>query len=392
MKGIKMENISGNISHAYYFISLRWESKKSFTDSIKARFPSAVVYDRTAQYKDAPHIADLQTAERFLHGGGQTYDAARVFLPDMGCTMLVFIPDSRVLCVSHHYSFKDKTSDELIALRQSGQFKPLSFPSFPSCSFDELSGRLCGELGVEFKPVCKSFLLEITHMSPHYDTADELESAEMPLLYGLLSGDEGYAFVPQSVKLGGLAHTWGSRSYMRLYAYDEAFLFINLLDSRERSRYLMRQDEFGGKIYGGVDDYFKMGSCPLTVNHGILFSVEFVMALKALINGVSAYRNRSRQHTSFYRRIKEAGDYRRRVLSVLQKAEGVEISEIGALGKVIQDSQRISPLVEKVKYMLELLEADLNLMYSERNNILITFLTVLGLLLAFMQVILAVAA
>ncbi|MBR2742367.1 MAG: hypothetical protein IKD89_02135 [Clostridia bacterium] len=384
-----MENVSGNISYAYYFISMSWDSKKAFSDSVRRAFPTAIIYDKTADYKSVPYISDLQTAERFLQGGGQTYDALRAFLPDMGCTMLVFIPDSRVLCVSHHYSFKNKSSDELIALRQSGMFRTLEYPNAPACSFDELARKICGALGTDFSPVCKSFLLEITHASPHYDTADELEADNLPLLYGLVSGDEGYAFVPESTVRAGLSHTWGSRSFMRLYAYEGAFVFVNLIDSKERAGYLARQDEYGNKTYGGVDEYFYMGSCPLTANHGILFSVEFVMSLKALINGVSAYRNNSRQQRSFYKRIREAGDYRKRVLRVLQKAEGVAISEIGNLGRVIQDSQHISPLLERVKYLLELLESDLNLMYSERNNILITFLTVLGLLLAFMQIIIA---
>ncbi|MBQ3379854.1 MAG: hypothetical protein IJG50_08350 [Clostridia bacterium] len=382
-----MENVSGNISYAYYFITLRWNSKKDFIDCAVRLFPSATVYDEYAEYKEKSYFSELQTAQRFLHGGGQTYEVARILLPELGCTMLTFIPDSGVFCVSHHFSFDNKSSDELIALRQSGMKRPLAFPKSAPCSFDELAKRLCAQLGTPSDPVSKSYLLEITGSSSPYDTVDELEKAEAPLLYGLISGDEGYAFVPENTVRAGLSHTWGSRRFMKLYAYEGSFVFVNLIDSKERLDYLERQEEYGRKTYGGVDDYFYMGSCPLTVNHGILFSVEFVMSLKTLINGVSAYKNKSRENRSFYKRIREAGNYRKRVLTVLNKAEQVEISEIGSLGRVIQESQNIAPLVEKVKYMLELLEADLNLMYSERNNMLITFLTVLGLIIAFVGII-----
>ena len=40
----------------------------------------------------------------------------------------------------------------------------------------------------------------------------------------------------------------------------------------------------------------------------------------------------------------------------------------------------------QVKYLLELLEGDPSLIYSEHNNTLVTILTVLGLLLALWQI------
>ena len=64
---------------------MSWDSKKAFSDSVRRAFPAAIIYDKTGDYKSVPYIADLQTAERFLQGGGQTYDALRAFLPDMVC-------------------------------------------------------------------------------------------------------------------------------------------------------------------------------------------------------------------------------------------------------------------------------------------------------------------
>ena len=236
----------------------------------------------------------------------------------------------------------------------------------------------------------RSYLLEITGMAADYQTAAEVEQAEAPLLYGLLTGDEGYAFVPRETVDARLAFHWGSRDFIRVYGDEGAFLFLNLLHSTERQHYLERQEVYGNRIYGGVDDYFHMGSCPLTVNHGILFSVEFVMVLKALINWVMAAQSNGAARKSFYRRIRETNENRKRVLTVLHKAEEVAIAEIGALGSILQESQHIAPLVEKVRHMLELLESDLDLMYSKRNNILITALTVIGLIFALVQVLLAV--
>ncbi len=74
---------------------------------------------------------------------------------------------------------------------------------------------------------------------------------------------------------------------------------------------------------------------------------------------------------------------------VLEKVEKTEISEIGQLSAMLLESQHIALIVDQVKYLLELLEGDLSLIYSEHNNLLVTVLTVLGLLLAVWQVILA---
>ncbi len=386
-----MENISGNVSYTYYFAAMPWENGREFAVKVRSLFPKAIVYDKTATQNDPPYLKELKTAEDFLHGGGQSYEVERVFLPEYGCVMLAYAAESRVLCLSYHYGYDEKSSDELIAVRQSGLYTPIMFPDGTSRSFHDFAGSICRKLGIYEKPTGKSILIEITGMEENYRTAAELEEAEAPLLYGIISGDEGYAFVPEKTVKDGLRFSWGSREFIRLYAFGEAFLFINLIGSSERSEYLDRQEIFGNKTYGGVNDYFYMGSCPLTVNHGMLFSIEFVMILKALINGVKEYQGQYEVNRKpFYKRIKETNDYRTRVLTVLQKADNIEISEMGALERVLQESQRIDPLVDKVKYMLELLESDLNLLYSERSNSLITLLTIVGLLFALIQIILAI--
>ena len=49
-------------------------------------------------------------------------------------------------------------------------------------------------------------------------------------------------------------------------------------------------------------------------------------------------------------------------------------------------SQQIEPIIEKIKYLLELLESELDLLYQTSTNRLINFLTVAGLILAAIQV------
>ena len=70
--------------------------------------------------------------------------------------------------------------------------------------------------------------------------------------------------------------------------------------------------------------------------------------------------------------------------------ENLSISEIGELERVLLISQQIDPLIEKIKYLLELLESELDLLYQTSTNRMASFLTVLGLVLAGWQVILAI--
>ena len=94
-------------------------------------------------------------------------------------------------------------------------------------------------------------------------------------------------------------------------------------------------------------------------------------------------------HAFYYTAAHQTRELRHKIIKVLEKVEQTQIAEIGELSTVMLDNQHIVPIVEQVKYLLELLEGDLTLIYSERNNALVTVLTVLGLLLAVWQVVLA---
>lgn len=388
-------NIDANISHAFYYTSALQKNKENFAEKVKRTFTNAVRYNVSMETDD-PYIKDMQIAEKFLHGGGQTYRVCRFFLDDYKikleeagfsgwCIMLSYFDEADIVSLSFHYGLSGVTTDEVVGIRQSGAYKEYEFcHGKDSCA--SIAGKISELLGLS-KHVEISFLCEITKFGEYTDI-DEIEKKEAHRLYGFLSGDEGYDFVPESLIKERLQSTWGSRDFIRIYASRQAFLFLNLLSSPKYDDYLKRQNEFGMKIYGSCDPYFYMGTCPLTVNHGILFSVEFVMMLKALINEVLIFQTEYKRKRigSYYRRIGETRTLRRKIIRVLEKIEITAISEIGELSAVLLMSQHIDPIVDQVKYLLELLEGDLTLVYSERNNLLVTILTILGLLLALWQI------
>ncbi|MBQ2034501.1 MAG: hypothetical protein II218_01170, partial [Peptococcaceae bacterium] len=67
----------------------------------------------------------------------------------------------------------------------------------------------------------------------------------------------------------------------------------------------------------------------------------------------------------------------------------IDMTELGELEKVILNSQQISPIIEKIKYLLELLESELDLMYQTRTNAFVNLLTILGLVVAIVSAVIA---
>lgn len=393
-----IKDMNVNISHAFYYPSGVFAKGEDFLSRVKKLFGSVTVYDENLETDD-PNVKDMQIAQKFLRGGGQTYKVYRAFLndfrlgkegdgPERFCTMCSYFEESDIISLSFHYEMKGISSDQVIGIRQSGVHAGYEYGDGTlSCS--ALATKIRSALGLP-EHAESSIMIEVTKFGD-YDSLEKIEAEHGKLLYGLLSGDEGYNFVPEEMVRERLKLSWGSRDFMRIYACKQAFLFINLLRTPHQKEYLERQIEFGTATYGGCNPYFFMEECPLTVNHGILFSVEFAMVLKALVNEVLVFQTqrRKRSHVSYYRRIRETRDFRRKIIKVLEKVEQTQIAEIGELSSVLLNSQHIAPIVEEVKYLLELLEGDLSLIYSERNNTLVTVLTVLGLLLAAWQVWLA---
>ncbi|MBQ7093737.1 MAG: hypothetical protein IJN84_04420, partial [Clostridia bacterium] len=79
--------------------------------------------------------------------------------------------------------------------------------------------------------------------------------------------------------------------------------------------------------------------------------------------------------------IKRTMRFRSELITTLKKIENLSISEIGELEQVLIKGQQIESLIEKIKYLLELLESELELLYQNSTNRLVNILTIAGLLL-----------
>lgn len=137
-----------------------------------------------------------------------------------------------------------------------------------------------------------------------------------------------------------------------------------------------------------MNPYFLIDSNTAGVNHGILFSLEMVLVIKTICSRVinrqaQFYANNSSLLSRDIQRIKA---YRGELIVILNKVENLQISEVRELERVLLRSYDIEPVIEKIKYLLEILESELELLYQTSTNRLINLLTIAGLVLAAIQV------
>lgn len=140
-----------------------------------------------------------------------------------------------------------------------------------------------------------------------------------------------------------------------------------------------------------MNPYFALNPAVAGVNHGIIYAVELVMAIKTIAHRILEFQaSFQKSRTGNFRTdIRRTKDYRRELISTLNRVENIDMTELGELEKVILTSQQITPIIDKIKYLLELLESELDLMYQTRTNTIVNILTVLGLLLTIGSTVIA---
>ena len=247
------------------------------------------------------------------------------------------------------------------------------------------------KLNLQITDIEETYLLEIKRFGD-YEDAESLIAGESEKLYGMMTGDEGWRNVPHAMAAQRMENAWGSRDFMRLVAFGSNSLFINLSGSQLSGEYKENRRSFDARFYGDMNPYFLMDSSVAGVNHGIIFSMELVMVMKTICNRIL------RRQASYYigghgvwlrTEIRKLKGYRGELITTLNKVENLSISEIGEMERVLLISQQIDPIIEKIKYLLELLESELDLLYSTSTNRLVNFLTAAGVGLTALGLILS---
>ena len=400
--------IDGNICYHFSFsifdekTGLRTDDEPELRAAIGRAYPDAVFQDDEEALAE-PLFRDLKTGQEFLHGGGLPFSCFRVLLKgyqlqfrdyqvaDSAVFMTVFSESDTVqICVC--LSVKNAGIDDYVYFRHvQGNGAKLLNSDGRMISVKEIFQEVSGCLGRLITDVEETYLVEVKRWGGYENVSDvtEITERETKPIYGIMTGDEGWRHVPEELARTRMENSWGSRAFIRFISFGANSVFFNLYQNEHAADYRENRRKFDGAYYGDMNPYFLMDNPIAGVNHGILFSMELVMVIKTICNRIlrrQAGYYIGGQGTQLRSEIRKLKAYRGELITTLNKVENLQISEIGELEKVMLISQQIEPIIEKIKYLLELLESELDLLYQTSTNRLINFLTVAGLVLAAIQV------
>ena len=387
-------------------------------ESLQTFFPNAVM-DTDPAAANEPLLHDIRIVQGFLHGDGLPFECHRLLLKDYdlhftefplqgtGVVVSVF-PEFNTVQIYFFFRAEQLSTDQLIYLRQifNGNAPFLNRVNGRKGSLNYHYQRIADHLGAKAVNREQMYLLELrqiyragedgsTAAEPEDTVSAELSETvdyegfiktESRRIYGMLCGDEGWAFVPEDLAMERLSNTWGSREFVRFFAFGNNAILFNMIDSARGDAYLERQTGFGTRAYGAPNEYFFLKSEAAGVNHGIFFGQETIMVIKTIAANImsrQANRRLSRQ-PSLRNDLRLTKEFRAELITTINKVENLGISEMGELEQMLIHNFRISPLIESIKYLLEMLESDLDLLYQQDTNRKVNLLTVFGLLISVM--------
>lgn len=395
---------SGNIGYSFYFSLTEWGGQlhdNAKTEALRSRLKEAYpscCFEKEVEEKNCKPFQDLLLAQQFLHGDGLPFQCLRAWLSDYDLSlkgydlphssvMLAFFPEISIVQVTVFLTFRGISTDSLVYLHHMGSNNVrFDVNETRQLSIRGIFDEVCSRLSLRCSDIETCYLLELKEFCG-YDDPAQLELAESRRIYGILTGDEGWPYVPEALAKERLGSSWGSRNFVRFYAFGSNFVYFNLNKGPLAESYRSHQSSFGTRYYGSPNPYFFQDSDAAGVDHGILFSVETSMAIKALTSRIMNRHGRYQLEQSGKPRadIRMAKSYRRELTNTLSKVERVSMSELGELENVVLVNLQIFPIVDRLKYLLELLESELDLLYQDSMNRFINILTILGLLLTLIN-------
>lgn len=400
----EQESMDANITYSFSFSYFKRDridqveiSPDTLFERVKEKHPGCI----SADSKEAENVAffrDIKIAQGFLHGGGLPFNNFRMYFGEYDLSMedaeikettayMTLFPEASIAQVDVSLSLKNCTNDFLVYMRHvQGNGRKLKNKDGRMLSVKDIYGEISESLKCSITDMEETYLLEITKYDEYQLASDVFENEKRPL-YGMMCGDEGYRTVPEALCDERLSNSWGSREFIRLATFGANTIFVNLNQGALAKGYLENRKRFDASYYGDVNPYFLIDSPVAGVNHGLIFSLELVMVIKTISNRIL-----SRQSEYYHpdhglmsnlgMEIRKTRSYRSELITTLKKVENLSISEIGEMEVVFLKGQQIEPLIEKIKYLLELLESELDLLYQSSTNRLVNILTVAGLVLS----------
>ena len=394
-----LPKVSGKVTFCQYF----FESDGVIDQQLlEEKYENSMTEDRLAVKKD------FDICEGFLYGGGLHFQTHRYYTGDMNVkvhahdeiltadhahAIVSIYPQEAMTQVSVCINFEDVRPQDLIFMHHI-QNSPADFFEIDGSrtSVPEWCRRLLEDCRTgDPVPASTGFIAEINKIGDH-QKPEGFSDMVKKMLYGILTGDEGFGHVPLELAERRLSSCWTSRDFVSVIPFGNNVLSLNLNRSETEKSYIEWQQDFAGRYYGGLNEYFTMKSTTGGICHGVFHSLETGLLIKTTADMLMARRPdlATIKGRLTHNIINVNKRYRADMIRALEKLEMIGISELGELDNLVASGLNLSGRIASLQEILELLESELDLMYSTNTNTMVTCLTVVGLLFSLAQVILAI--
>ncbi len=196
-------------------------------------------------------------------------------------------------------------------------------------------------------------------------------------LYATITSDEGWRYVPTaSAKEKVTKYTWGSRDFVKACFYGTHVLLLN----SKSEEYITSQLSQHKRLYGSDNHYYtKIKPCIAGLDHLILEAFERGFITKNIIN--DKFKDLER---NIYKKGESVEDMAKQRLGIVTTLNNSYTSaqELDDLTKIIFNQFGIPKQYDELKYELDILTDDINLIYDKKESNILLWLTILTVLSA----------
>ena len=217
----------------------------------------------------------------------------------------------------------------------------------------------------------------------------ELMSEELMLnelckpLYGLLTSDEGWRFVPVETAKDRMQLRWRTRDFFDVIAFEETVVVINL-EQCVHEKYIKSQKLLRNQYDHKLEPYFEFSTEIAGLKNGALLMLENAFLQLFIIEQISEKFEKTGKS------MREIETFRKELLTAFQNLSCINIPEIDLLEKKVLKAMKVPKGTKDLQNKLEQVENSLVLNYNQRFNSWILWLTVAGSIFAVVSILIGI--
>ena len=396
-----------------YFASLRTFKIGPLGKKYKSKeiLRDALIENDINVIRNSKFIADFKISEDFLLSGNITSEYYRLQLDSFTLefkslhksvsldqetlinTFLTVYPELDVATIIFNIHLKKCSTDDMIFISQCFEGSRFNFPvglpqfvvnSKNEYTIDEISKLYVQKISLavgnnqQLKTIFKSRCIEIQDViDSDINDSNEFITKHPQHIYGLLTSDEGWRFVPRNVATEKMALRWRTRNFLYVIPFHRCVLLINFENGLIHNKYKKFQKMLRSKYGYQLEKYFTFKPEIAGLNHGPLLILEIAsihyFLLDLELNKIAEEKPK---------KLNELLRKREDLISAFSKLSWIKIREMGILGQNIHETMLLSNKTDQLYKRLSGIESALNIKYNQRINFWVINLTIIGVVVA----------